>query len=157
MTVKLDGTKADLLSRDPMVVKNQKSWYHAHSYGGWSRFFQGLQEGRLLGTRCTSSDCSEKRIFLPPRTDCVDCWARTEWVEVPPKGRVFTFSEITYPGELFRAEPPVYLISVEIEGVCTKLMSYLRDGKPEFGMPVRAVFETKNPTNTILDLAWVPA
>ena len=49
------------------------------------------------------------------------------------------------------------LISVEIEGVCTKLMSYMKEGKPEFGMKVKAVFETKSPTNTILDLAWVPA
>ncbi len=157
MTVEFDGTKAELLSRDPMVVKNLKNWYHMHTYGGWSRFFQGLQEGKLLGTRCTNPACEENRIFLPPRTDCVDCWHRTEWVEVPPKGRIYTFSEVTYPGALFRAKPPVYLISVDIEGVCTKMMSYLKEGKPEFGMPIKAVFETESPTNTILDLAWVPA
>lgn len=157
MTVEFDGTKAEVLNRDPMVIKNLKNWYHMHSYGGWSRFFHGLQEGVLLGTQCTNPDCREKRIFLPPRTDCVDCWHRTEWVEVPPYGTVFTYSQITYPGELFRAKPPVWLISVEIEGVCTKLMSYMKEGEPSFGLPIKAVFETKKPTNTILDLAWVPA
>jgi uncharacterized OB-fold protein len=157
MTIELDGTLAELLGRDPMVVKNQKNWSHMHTYGGWSRFFQGLQEGKLLGTRCPNAACSENRIFIPPRADCQDCWARTEWVEVPPVGKIYTFSTVTYPGELFRAKPPVPLISVEIEGVCTKLMSYLKEGTPAFGMPVKAVVETENPTNTILDLAWVPA
>jgi uncharacterized OB-fold protein len=157
MAVKLDGTIAELLSSDPMVIKNQKTWYHMHTYGGWSKFFQDLQKGKLMGTRCPNPDCSEKRIFLPPRADCPDCWTRTEWVEAPQVGKIYTFSEITYPGELFRAEAPVHLISVEIEGVCTKLMSYLWEGKPEFGLPIKAKFHTENPTNTILDLCWVPA
>ncbi len=157
MAVKFDGTKAELISEEPMVIKNLKTWYHMHSYGGWGKFFQGLKQGKLLGTRCTNPDCSENRIFIPPRCDCVDCWHRTEWVDAPQTGTIYTFSEITYPGELFRADAPVHLISVELEGVCTKLMSYLWEGKPEFGMPVKAMFNTKDPTNTILDLCWVPA
>jgi uncharacterized OB-fold protein len=36
-------------------------------------------------------------------------------------------------------------------------MSWLKEGKPKIGMPVKAVFNSDNPTNTILDLAWVPA
>ncbi len=157
MAVKLDGTKAELLSEEPMVIKNLKTWYHMHSYGGWSKFFQGLKQGKLLGTKCTNPDCSAKEIFIPPRPDCVDCWHRAEWVEVKPEGTIYTYSEITYPGELFRAEAPVHLISVDIPGVCTKLMSYLWEGTPEFGMPIKAQFNTKDPTNTILDLCWVPA
>jgi uncharacterized OB-fold protein len=157
MAVKFNGTKAELISEDPMVVKNQKFWFHMHTYGGWGKFFKGLQQGKLLGTRCTNPDCREHRIFVPPRTDCVDCWRRTEWVEAPTHGTIYTFSEITYPGELFRAEAPVHLISVELEGVCTKLMSYMWESTPEFGLPVKAKFHTDNPTNTILDLCWVPA
>ena len=83
MTVKLDGTKAELLNEEPMIIKNLKNWYHIHSYGGWSKFFQGLKQGKLFGTRCTNPDCQEHRVFIPPRPDCVDCWHRTEWVEVP--------------------------------------------------------------------------
>jgi len=80
-----------------------------------------------------------------------------EWVEAPQVGKVYTHTTILYPGELFRAKPPVPLISVEIEGVATKLMSYMHEGTPEIGMPIRAWFNTARPTNTILDLAWVPA
>ena len=157
MTITLDGTSAEILSEEPLVVKNLKNWHHIHSYGGWGRFFKGLREGKLLATRCTNPDCTEKRLFLPPRCDCVDCWHRTEWVEAPQVATIYTFSTVTYPGELFRASHPCPLISVEIEGVCTKLMSYMREGTPEFGMKVKAVFNTEKPTNTILDLAFVPA
>lgn len=157
MTIHLDGTRAEILSEDPLVVKNVKNWHHAHAYGGWGRFFKGLRESRLLATRCTNPDCRERRLFLPPRCDCVDCWRRTEWVDAPTVGRIFTFSTVTYPGQLFRAEHPCPLISVEIEGVCTKLMSYLREGEPSFGMEVEAWFNVESPTNTILDLAWVPS
>jgi hypothetical protein len=36
-------------------------------------------------------------------------------------------------------------------------MSWLKEGQPEIGMPIQAVFNTQRPTHTILDLAWVPA
>ena len=61
-----------------------------------------------------------------------------------------------YPGSNFRLSTPCPLISVEIDGVCTKMMSYLKTGAPKVGMPVKAVFNSKEPTFTILDLAWVP-
>ena len=157
MTITLDGSSAEVLNRDPLVIKNQKSWYHIHSYGGWGKFFTGLLEKKLLATRCTNSECEEKRLWLPPRCECPDCWHEMEWIEAPTVGKIFTHSTVLYPGELFRASIPCPLISIEIEGVCTKLMSYLKEGEAKMGMPVKAVFNTEAPTNTILDLAWVPA
>ncbi len=146
-----------MCSREPLVVKNPKTWHHVHTYGGWGRFFEGLQNEKILATKCVNRQCGEKRLFLPPRTDCVDCWQRTEWVETPKTGSIYTWSVVKYPGELFKLGPGTPLISVELEGVCTKLMSWLKDGEPRIGMRVRAVFNTKKPTNTILDLAWIPA
>lgn len=155
MAVELNGTAAEVLEREPLVIKNLKNWHHIHSYGGWGKFFLGLQQGRLLATRCTGSACAEKRLWLPPRCECPDCWKEMEWVEAPTVGRIYSHSTVLYPGALFRASVPCPLISVEIEGVCTKMMSYLKEGEPKIGMPVRAVFNKANPTNTILDLAWV--
>ena len=157
MAITLDGSSAEILNQDPLVIKNQKNWYHIHSYGGWGKFFTGLLEEKLLATRCTNPECEEKRLWLPPRCECPDCWHEMEWIEAPTVGKVLTHSTVLYPGELFRASVPCTLISIEIEGVCTKLMSYLKEGEPEIGMPVKAVFNTEAPTNTILDLAWVPA
>ncbi|MCP4590061.1 MAG: hypothetical protein GY842_04905 [bacterium] len=157
MTIKLDGSIAEILNEDPLVIKNPRNHYHIHSYGGWGKFFTGLRAKKLLATRCTNPECAEKRLWLPPRCECPDCWHPMEWVEAPTTGKLYTYSKVLYPGFYFRASIPCPLISVELEGVCTKLMSYLKEGDPEMGMPIKAVFNTEKPTNTILDLSWVPA
>jgi len=146
----------EVMSRDPMVVQNPKTWSHFHTYGGLGQFFQGLQDKKLLATRCINPECAESRMWLPPRCGCPDCWRDMEWVEAPQEGRIYTWSVVKYPGELFKLPVGTALISVDIEGTCTKLMSWLKDGEPEIGMQVKAVFNTEKPTNSILDLAWVP-
>jgi len=157
MAIEWPTTVCETIKEEPLVIKNAKTWHHSHSYGGWDKFFKGLTEKKLLATRCTNSGCEENRLWLPPRCECPDCWHDMEWVEAPQQGTIYTFSTVTYPGELFKLSPGTPLISVELDGVCTKLMSWLKEGEPKFGMKVKAVFNTETPTNTILDLAWVPA
>lgn len=149
-------TALEVMEREPMVVRNPKTWSHFHSYGGWGKFYAALSEGRLLATRCANRGCAEKRLWMPPRCECPDCWHAMDWVEAPQRGRIYTWSIVKYPGELFKLPAGTPLISVDIEGVCTKLMSWLKEGEPKIGMPVKAVFNTQRPTHTILDLAWVP-
>ncbi len=151
------STCLEVMSNEPMVVRNPKTWSHFHSYGGWGKFFQALRESKLLATRCTNGACEEKRLWLPPRCECPDCWHATEWVEAAQTGTVYTWSTVKYPGELFKLPVGTSLISIEIEGVCTKMMSWMKEGTPEIGMRVKAVFNTEKPTNAITDLAWVPA
>ena len=155
--VKLEKPGVETLSDDPMVIKNVKDHYHIHTYGGLTRFFKGLTEGKLMATRCPNKDCAEGRMWLPPRLHCPDCLGEMEWVEAPTEGTIYTHSTVLYPGAPFRLSTPCTLISVEIEGVCTKLLSYLKRGEAKIGLPVKAVFNTAKPTHTILDLAWVPA
>jgi len=156
MAVELMREAGEVLNESPLVVKNPKDYFHIHSYGGLSPFFQGLTESKLLGTRCVNPECEENRIWLPPRVDCPDCFEPMEWAEAPTTGKIYTYSTVLYPGSNFKLSTPCPLISLEIEGVCTKLMSYLKEGEPSIGLPVRAVFNTERPTHTILDLAWVP-
>jgi len=150
-------TTLEVIKPDPLVIRNPKAWSHYHAYGGWGRFFKGLEQGKLLATRCSNADCAEKRLWLPPRCECPDCWHDMTWVEAPQQGHIYTWSVVKYPGELFKLPPGTPLISVEIEGACTKMMSYLKEGEPKIGLPVKAVFNTQRPTHSILDLAWVPA
>jgi uncharacterized OB-fold protein len=147
---------AEVLNDEPLVIKNEKFWHHIHTYGGCGKFFTGLRQKKILATRCANPKCAEKRLWLPPRANCPDCWHDMQWVEAPQTGTIYTHSVVTYPGELFRLPPGTPLISVELDGVCTKLMGWLKEGQPAFGMKVKAVFNTTKPTNTILDLAWVP-
>lgn len=140
-----------------LVIENPRNITHFHSYGGLSKFFDSLAKGKLLGTWCGL--CRTTGVWLPPRVHCPDCWETMHWVEIDTSGAmVYTHSTTNYPGAGFKASVPCPLISVEIPGVCTKLMSYLSEfgeGEPYVGMPVRPVFEMKNPTHTILDLSWV--
>ena len=154
--VTLDETVTKLDSLHPLVIQNPKGFIHHHTYGGLSPFFHGLAAGKLIGTRNPNPNAPEKRIWLPPRVHCPDTWQKMEWAEAPTIGKIYTHTSVLYPGAPFRASIPCPLISVEIEGVCTKIMSYLSEGKPEIGMRVRAVFNTAKPTYTILDLSWVP-
>lgn len=154
--VTLDGSIPVLDSLDPMVIQNVKGFAHHHTYGGLTPFFAGLAAGKLMGTRNTHPDAPEKRIWLPPRVYCPDTWQKMEWAEAAQVGVIYSHSSVLYPGAPFRASIPCPLISVAIDGVCTKLMSYLSQGTPVIGMRVKAVFNTQNPTHTILDLSWVP-
>jgi uncharacterized OB-fold protein len=146
----------ETFNKSPLVIKNPKGHFHIHTYGSLSAFFKGLTEGKLMATKCINEACEEKRMWLPPRVYCPDCFEPMEWVEAPQVGKIYTHSTVLYPGSGFRLSTPCPLISVQIDGVCTKLMSYLKEGKPEIGLPIKAVFNTDDPTYTILDLAWVP-
>jgi uncharacterized protein len=157
MSIELMGQGCERVSDDPMVIKNVKDYFHIHTYGGLTPFFVGLRQGKLMGTRCANRACPEKRIWLPPRPYCPDCLDKAEWVEAPTVGEIYTHTTVLYPGAAFKLSTPCPLISVSLEGVGTKLMSYLKEGEPRIGLPIKAVFRTEHPTNTILDLAWVPA
>lgn len=168
----IKGVKPELvdkLFKEPIpdefwVVINPRGQAHNHSYGGITPFFKGLTEGKLLGTQCADIECEETGIWLPPRVDCPDCWSKMEWKEVDTsEARVYTHSTTKYPGAGFELENEsgggVPLISLEIPGVCTKLMSYLcefGEGELHIGMRVKPIFRTENPTFSILDLSWVP-
>jgi uncharacterized OB-fold protein len=153
-----------LRSVDPMVVEKPRNPTHVHTYGGETPFFLGLTQGKLLATRCTNPNCDvagkEGSEFLPPRVYCPDCLEKMEWFDVTQRAaktaKIHTHITVEHPGAFNRVPMPCELISVEVDGVSTVLMSVLRGAKPEIGMAIKPVFETRHPTYTILDLAWVP-
>jgi uncharacterized OB-fold protein len=69
---------------------------------------------------------------------------------------VHTHIRVERPGAFNRVPMPCQLISVEIEGVATVMMSILSEGEPEIGLEIEPVFNTRRPTFTILDLSWRP-
>jgi uncharacterized OB-fold protein len=151
-------------SLEPLVIEKPRSPIHIHTYGGETPFFRGLSQGKLLATKCVNKKCrpagKEGHIFLPPRVYCPDCLEKTEWIDITDlarkTARVHTHITVEHPGAFNRVPIPCELISVEIEGVSTIIMSQLKGAKAQIGMPIQPVFETEHPTFTILDLAWVP-
>ena len=134
---------------------------HYHTYGLLTPYFEGLTEGRLMGTRCVNLKCpvsnGRGELWLPPRADCPDCHQPMQWQEVADaRGYIYSYTQVVRGGTGLEIECPYYQIDVKIEGVCTILKSYLADRRPiKIGDRVRARFRTgPDSTHTCLDLYW---
>jgi uncharacterized OB-fold protein len=153
-----------LRSVDPIVIEKPRAPMHIHTYGAETPFFKGLTQGRLMATKCVNSKCEvsgkEGYFHLPPRIYCPDCLEKMQWEDITDLARrtakIHTHITIEHPGAFNRVPMPCELISVEIEGVATNIMSQLVKAKPEIGMRIEPVFNTRQPSFTILDLAWQP-
>ena len=142
-------------------VTNPRDMTYIHSYGGEAPFFDGLGQGKLLGTRCDNPDCpAHGSVFVPFRIHCPDCLAKNTIVDITDIAKtgatVHTFMITERTGAFNTLPKPIRFVNVEFEGVCTILMGNLAVGEPKMGMKVVPIFQTANPTCTILDLAWVP-
>ena len=143
-------------------VTNPRDMTYIHTYGGEAAFFEGLAEGKLLGTRCDNKSCKYKGTsYIPFRIHCPDCLGRNTVVDftdlAKKTGTVHTFMVCERSGAFNALDKPIKFINIEFEGVDTILMSYLSLGDPKIGMKVVPIFQTTDPTYTILDLSWVPA
>ena len=157
--VRFIGKPLKIVTKEPaLVIEWPRKLIHYHTYGQLSKFFEGLKEGKLFATRCSNPNCLEKRLWLPPRTDCPDCCQPMEWMELPQPviGEIYTFTKVEYAGTGIELSTPYWQIDVKLPGLATIPKGYLFYGEPYIGMKVKAGFRTKNPTNTILDLYWIP-
>lgn len=147
-----DGTI--LFGVDPIIIKQHYEINYFHSYAQDSPFFAGLTKKKLLGSKCTS--CGY--IFATPRSHCMECGVKTEWYELPQKGRIHTFTTCYFGSEAFLKETPFTLILVEFDGVNTLFLSRLIGVEPErvrIGMEVKAKF-IRNAKFKPTDVYFVP-
>ena len=87
------------------------------------------------------------------------CGAPTEWVDLPTKGRVHSWTTCHFGGEAFLKETPYNLALVEFDGVGSLLLVRLRDCVESdlyIGMPIEARFDP-NPKYSITDVWFVPS
>jgi hypothetical protein len=116
-----------------------------------------MQDSKLLATRCTNAACAEQRLWLPPRCELPRLLApHGVGRGAAGRPRLHLLDRFATPARRSScAGRHAASFGVELEGVCTEAHELdWKDGTPEFGLPVRAVFNTTRPTNTILDLAW---
>lgn len=56
-------------------------------------FIDYLDQGKLMGTKCKK--CG--KLFFPPRADCCECLSSDmEWFEVKGKGKLLSFTKLSY-------------------------------------------------------------
>ena len=142
---------------ESLVIHYPYSINYIHSYAEDSPFFLGLAEGRLRGSRCTGSDCGF--VFATPRSHCMVCGHATEWVDLPRKGRIHSWTTCHFGSEAFLKETPYNLALVEFEGAGSLLLVRLKDAVESdlyVGMPVEARFDPK-PRYSITDVWFVPS
>lgn len=103
-----------------MIIYRPHGVLYHHSYGLVSKFFKGLLDEKLLGTRCPQC----QTVYCPPR---VHCWnprckaALTEWQELPLRGTVHTFSVMLFSADAFLEQLPFVLGYVQIDETHTAL------------------------------------
>lgn len=120
-----------------------------------ARFFETLkQKGMLAATRCAEDSIT----YLPPRLYCEDCFADLAgtWTEVPPRGRVHTFTVLHLDREGHRLERPEIAAFVRIDGTDGGLVTRLVGvdaGAVRFGQEVEAVLRPQRErTGTLEDI-----
>lgn len=147
-----DGTI--LFNTDPIIIKNHYEIDYIHSYAQDSPFFAGLANRQLLGSKCNT--CST--IYGTPRGHCMKDGAKTDWVELPQKGRIHSYTVCHFGGQAFLEETPYTLILVEFDGVDTLFMSRLvgaEKDEPHIGMNIQAQFR-RNSKFDATDVYFVP-
>jgi uncharacterized OB-fold protein len=146
---------AVLYSLDPIIQKWHYEIDYIHSYAQDSPFFAGLAKGKLMGSECTR--CRYR--YATPRSHCMQCGAKTKWIELPLEGKIHTYTTCCFGSEAFLKETPYTLILVEFKGIDTLFLSRLIGVLPEkvkIGMPVKAKFRRLS-TFSVTDVHFVPA
>jgi uncharacterized protein len=142
---------------ESLVIRYPYSINYIHSYAEDSAFFLALAEGRLKGSRCTKKSCGF--VFATPRSHCMVCGTKTEWLDLPTHGKVHAWTTCHFGSEAFLKETPYNLALVEFEGVGSLLLVRLKDAKEQdlyVGMDVEARFDP-NPKYSITDVWFVPS
>ena len=128
---------------------------------GWnSKFFIGLLDGKIMGTRCPT--CGDS--WVPARSHCwnLDCkLQKTEWTEMPLTATVHTWTVAGWSGRSSLKRLPIVLVYAIIGDSKVAMANELHGVQPwdvEFGIPLKIVFKPKDQrTGTVTDFHFQPA
>ena len=144
-----NGKQQEELLRVPVHMKLH---YRFPAGNHYINFFRELKEtGRIMGVRCP--EC--KRVLVPPRPVCGECFARIgEWVPVGPQGtgRAYTSIYLKFiDGSTGKPRPIPYGSGlIQLDGAFSTINHILEEGDPEklyIGMRVEAVLKEKREGN----------
>jgi len=141
----------------PIVVKQPYHIDYIHSYGQDSPWLAALSNGTILGSRCARC----KNTYPQPRGHCMDCGDETEWVVLPNRAKVHTFTVCHFGSQEFLPECPFVLAQIEFKGCETLLLARLMGVDPYkpslkwVGMEVEAKFRRLSKTKPT-DVYFVP-
>lgn len=97
-------------------IKKPRARYLMSAGEAYSRFFDGLREGRILGTYC--ENCG--MVFVPPKIYCPYCFKPLgRWVEISDHGEIVTAVVSYYSATMERLEKPeiIGVIRLDVPGM----------------------------------------
>jgi len=97
----------------PIIESEAKITYELAHGPTWHRFFNGLKQEKILGTRCPAC----RRVLVPARSFCPRCFVEMdEWIELAPQGVLigWCLTELGYFG--MPTEPPFATGVVQLDG-----------------------------------------
>jgi uncharacterized OB-fold protein len=109
------------------------------------QFCKYANQGKLMGGKCLK--CG--KIQFPPRPVCDNCFSKEfEWVEIPNKGKLLTYTVIHVAPTQFQSLAP-YAVGIAQLAYDVKLPGMIQDVALEqvkIGMPLTVVFEACAPS-----------
>lgn len=120
------------------------------------RFLREIKDNaRIVGTRCNECDLT----YVPATMFCERCFAELdEWVEVPSRGTVFTYTVLHRDLDDEPLESPQVLAYVRLDDSDGGLVHFLGEVDPAavfIGMPVQAVYkEAGERKGSVLDISY---
>jgi len=101
------------------------------------KFTEALKQGKLMGTKCKK--CGEK--YLPPRAHCRCGSHEVEWYEAPTRGKLFSYTLVTFPPDSMTKYAPYIVAVAELEDG-SRLLAHITGVSPktlQVGLPVQVV------------------
>ncbi len=149
------------MAKEYRTIRNDVALPYRWALGPvWTRFFDGLKEEKILGTKCKK--CG--KVFVPARPFCPNCLEdMDEWVEVGKEGTVESWTLVNnrYYGQV--KEPPYAMALIHLNGADCNFSHFvggfdLSDvdkvrGKIKAGTKVKAVWN-KEKNADIYDIAY---
>jgi uncharacterized OB-fold protein len=97
----------------PVIKTEARITYELALGPTWHRFFEGLKEEKILGTRC--SEC--QRVLVPARGFCSHCFVEMkDWVEVSAEGILTGWALTDYEYFGMPTKPPFINCVIRLDG-----------------------------------------
>ncbi|MEW5723146.1 MAG: Zn-ribbon domain-containing OB-fold protein [Thermodesulfobacteriota bacterium] len=147
------------MSKEYRTIETEVRLPYRLAYGRtWTRFFEGLKEEKIYGTRCPK--CG--RVLVPARTFCPRCFVDLdEWVECAQEGVVVAWCLTNYRYFAQPIEPPFISALIRLDGTDCNFLHLIGGfemtdleavrAKVKNGLRVRAVWEEEK-LGGILDI-----
>jgi len=102
---------------DYLILEDEVAIPYQNAFGPtWTRFFEGMKEEIIYGTRCKKCN----RVLVPARSFCPRCFEETDdWVEVSQEGAIVSWVLTDYEYFGMPTKPPFIGALIKLDNTDT--------------------------------------